>query len=389
MIIPFSAFPQDNMLFMGTVSNSSSGQPLSYVNITVGNIGTYSNLDGKFKLIIPAGNNSTSNILVMSSVSYNTVALLVDTIESGKEYEIKMKASVYSLEEVIIEGERLEIEAKEIVANAISRIAEYTPIDNYVLESFYRQAHYLTNPGSGELKYLHYMEAALLLQSYPGLPYVSRIKEIRRSDDQRVSSYSEKSDTKKLEIQQKFKFEDVFLRLDYLKPTSESKEDLFMMSPVVGNLNNDFIKRHKFKIDTITHYNDELVYVIKILPSKKSLDINTGLGKHFYVPIGRLFITGEDYYILEVQYSYILNCKEKDNLSCKINLARSQGQELFFDVVKYKKINGKLYLNYLLREEGDHLYVGGLAASGLIEDNASKPDELGFFRVRRELVIIR
>ena len=81
----------------GTVTDADSGSPLPGANITVKgtSIGTASDVDGKYKLSVPA-NAST---LVVSSVGYTTQEI---TLGVSNVVDVKLAASANELEEVVI-----------------------------------------------------------------------------------------------------------------------------------------------------------------------------------------------------------------------------------------------------------------------------------------------
>ena len=385
IIISNIGYSQGIKIFTGHIEDYSTGDFLAFVNITAGNISVFSNVDGDFKLLVPPVTQNTVDTIKISSLGYKTIRLLLDTIASTNTYQIRMEPDIYELDEVVITGKGIKIDAKTIVEKAITNLSNNTNTDEHILEAFFKQSHYFVSILSGDRKYLRYIESALLLLNQPGhLAYISIVKEVRESNDYRESPDYISNKNKYAETEQ-IDFEHDFLPLNYIQPYKPIKKEYFnnnsLLDPAIGNLNNNFVYRHKFKLDTITTYDNRLVYVIKILPTKKS----TTIGSKFYIPIGRLYIAGDDFSILEFQYSYILNPKKINSIAGKMHQIDIQGNVLFRDIIKYKEINGKLCLSYLMREQGDRLFMAGL--EGLKRGKSNFTEESGHFRIKRELVV--
>ena len=88
---------------------------------------------------------------------------------------------------------------------------------------------------------------------------------------------------------------------------------------------------------------------------------------------------------MEFQYSYILNPKKKKHYYYEINRTFIQGDVLFSDRVKYKEHDNNIYLRYIMREQGDILYYGGI--EGLVKRHPDFNAESVHFRIKRELVV--
>ena len=298
LVIPYHGYGQEVKIFEGRIEDHSTGDPLAFVNITVGNIGMYSNLDGNFKLLVPTGIQNASSTVEISSVGYKTIRLLLDTIKSTNTYRIRMEPDIYELDEVVITGKSIKIDAKDIVKKAIGNLSNYINTDEYILETFFKQSHYYVKILSREKKYLRYLEAALLLKSDTSQHnFKSIVKEVRKSNDYRDSYSFDQPDEAINKEDQNFNFENDFLTIDYARPYMVTQKEYSyvydLLDPIVGNLNNNFVYRHKFKLNTITKYNDRLVYVIDVLPSKKSTVTEIKVLKDFFIPKGRLYIAGD------------------------------------------------------------------------------------------------
>jgi hypothetical protein len=115
-------------------------------------------------------------------------------------------------------------------------------------------------------------------------------------------------------------------------------------------LNESFLKGHKFKLDTISSYNDELVYVVKILPALGSKEYYE-FGRRLIIPVGKLFIRTHDFAILKMEYNYILNPKKRKTFDFQL-INELFGSRIIFQVIAiYKEYQGQIYLSYLSSKE--------------------------------------
>lgn len=393
LVINASAIAQPTE-FKGNLVEKETKLAIPYANIYSNHSGVYSNTDGSFDFKFDkTGKNDT---IIISCIGFKSIKILADSLNSGSFYRIEMSSHTTRLNEVIISDKRQKISAEEIVSKAIGRLREFYPTDEYALEAFYKQTNLLTNPTSKDTEYLRYLEAALYIISINKGKQTTVIREVRRSDDNRFQFFSKEQTAKREQIlkeEQRFDLSSNLLSLDYMKMqrdlSKNYKNTYSLLDPSIGNLNNDFVNRHKFKLDTIALYNDEIVYVIKVLPTKYSVGIKSGLLKDYFLPIGRLYISGSDFSILEIQYSYILNPKKKDKINLSLVKLMNQGEFVFKDVVKYKRKADKLYLSYIMREQGDTLFIGGYNYSNGLTKNDEQIKNNSYFKVKRELFVTK
>lgn len=379
ILCQFFCFSQTSNSFEGVIIDAETGDSIAFANIVSSNIGVYSNVDGFFRLTVN-GAKSTDSIKI-SHIGYQSTYCLWDSVDSIRTYKLLLNPITHDLDEVLIKGQKIKENADDIVSRAIENLNRNVKRDPYILESFLKETHYFEYLSDNKKTYLKYQESALQLINENLNHYRPIVREIRRSNDYRESSGLTPYHRDDKEYQNYFT-NDV-LRLDHLwhydigVPRYETNQDL--LSPSVGNLHNDFLNRHKFKLDKITKYDNQLVYVIKVLPTRRSITIEN----YLYIPIGLLYITGDNYSILEYQYSYIINPKKENSFNGRLHKTVSQGAVLFRDVIKYKELNGKIYLSYLMRDQGDPWFMGG--AEGIKRNNLN--DSSGYFRVRHELVV--
>ena len=375
-----------NIVFKGNVASSDSRSGLANAAVSFNSTGVYTNVDGNFKLII-----TKQGLIKVSHVGFFTISIASDTLVSDKEYRILLRPSITELNEVTIKARSLN--AKEIVSKAIANLPFLLNQNEFVLEALYRQTHYSIVPSINVKKYTHFSEAAILLHSLKfGSKYEPIVKEIRRSNDLRYSSYDNITPAKIAKQEQKLELSNGFLELDYTRDRKTLKTDnlFWNPNPILCRLDKRFTKTHEFRVDSVISLDKRNVFVVRVLPSRNSLRVETHLGVSPYVPDGFLYITDEDFCILEFHYAYVKKQSESNN-SLSISLLQyvSQGDYFFKDVVKYRLYDNKLYLSYMMRDVKDNTYTGGLNESGLLKSKSVDEDDFRYYRLKRELIVSR
>ena len=380
-IVPVLLFSQDFKTFQGLIIDSDSKDSIPFVNVIYGEQGVFSNIDGRFKLTVSSEEQSAKDSIQISHVGYQTYWVIWDSIDFENVYPIVMTPAIQDLDEIVVKGKKIKVDVDEIVRNAITNLPDRVETEPYVLESFLKETHYFEYLLKNQFRYLKYQESALMLEQNEKQHFNVVVKEVRQSDDFRevsgLTNYKREHEEDHKQIANEV------LRLDYQWPYEfpetvyKTNEDL--LDPILGNLNNDFISRHKFKLDRITRYDGRVVYVIKVLPTRKSIDI----GSFIFIPIGLLYITGDNHSILEYQYSYIINPRKRNGFDARLFTIVGQGSVLFRDIVRYNELDGQLYLNYIMRDRGDGSFMAGW--EGLRRNNLN--EDSGHFRVRYELTV--
>lgn len=372
--------------FKGNVASSESGIALESAAVRSNNSGVYTNADGSFKLFV-----SKQGLISVSHVGFSTISIASDTLTDNKDYKILLRPAITELNEITINA-RI-IKAEEIVTKAIGNLPHLLDNNEFVLEALYRQTHYSIIPSVNVKKYTYFSEAAVLLHHLMSeSTYQPIVKEIRRSNDSRYSSYNRVTSDDIAKEERRLELANGFLELDYTRYREPLKTDnlFWNPNPILCRLDRRFVKSHEFSVDSIVSWDNKDVFVIRVLPSKRSKKVETYLGVSPYVPEGLLYITDEDFHILEFHYAYVnKQTYSSNNLSANLLQYVSQGDYFFKDVVKYRMYNNKLYLSYFMREARDNTYGGGLNESGLVKSQSVDEDDFRYYRLKRELIVNR
>jgi hypothetical protein len=109
LIISSSVVTFGQKTIIGKVYNENTKETISYANIGVvnSNVGTISNLDGSFSIIIP--NNLSNDSLTFSSLGYNRKVVSLRQLASGKEYPISLTEKTTLLQTILVTAKKLKV----------------------------------------------------------------------------------------------------------------------------------------------------------------------------------------------------------------------------------------------------------------------------------------
>lgn len=368
----------------GILLDSESMQPISYAHIYMNEHGTYSNEEGQFKFVLQK--TEKYRLLTISCIGYAKKDIQIDTL-SARNTTIYLEPITQQLEALYVKSGPLLTDAKTIVKRAIEHIPHNQSSSTRSYTAFISQSHYINFLPEYRTKYLKYREAILTLNARADHTYNSHTHEIRVSNDIR-KQYTKHRPQSAKNLSYDFDFEDNFLRLDYINkyPPIAKRSDYMsgFLNADIGNLNNDFIRRHQFALEGTNWINEELVYEIKIMPSKHSTKPDYKPIRKLFIPSGKLYISADDYRIYQYEYGYLLNKSFNDELLYNSYKVITQGDTIFWDIVKYSNYDGQMWLSYIMRDQGDPDFRSGFES--LNEDTGYKTGS-GFFRIKTEMVI--
>ena len=134
-------FSQEEGFINGQLLDAKTGEPIVFASIHLKNrdVGVISNIDGGFK--IPMVYRSMGDILIISSMGYQTLELAISDIALYKMNLIRLVPAVFELPEAIVQAKRKrirELSAKQIVRNAIDAIPENYPLESFSTVGYYR-----------------------------------------------------------------------------------------------------------------------------------------------------------------------------------------------------------------------------------------------------------
>jgi|APTNR8051073442_1049403.scaffolds.fasta_scaffold04971_7 hypothetical protein len=361
----------------GQILDDKSTQPLPYANVKIKSKlrGTVSNLDGQFTLNILE--EDIRDTIVISYIGYYTISIAIqDAFTAQPNFTVRLKESLVTLKEVTVKPLQYLDNPSKIVSQAITKIPKNCYPDEFIIRGFFRQIH------REDDTYKRLIEAAITIHDkgysvsnkenridIPELRKSYDLREIRNESIWGILEGSSKikrknvegvfSDSSKQMVddirrrEQRFVSVRDFLSKDLIRSYLQDNDGRNF-----GLLNKDFIRNHKFKLDTISSYNEDEVYVVKILPSSKSEEYFAN-PRSLIIPVGKVYIRTSDFAILQLDYNYILNPKKKGSEDYNLRL-RTTGSGIAFSIsIMYSEHNGKLHLSSIRTFEPDPIAYGG------------------------------
>lgn len=324
---------------------SLTGESLPFANIYIKHtsIGTVSNEQGAFEMQF--SRDHKDDTLIVSYIGYQSAIFPISSFKT-KTIEIVLKEDILELTEITIQSGKVLKNADLIVRTAINKMKSTHNPEAHLLKGFYRH----TYEQDGAYKQL--IEAAITVYENQSGVYKFNVDQFRRSndfremyDEERLGSKNGTSATPTELLARDRARKSLTLQYWYRKNFT-SKSDNSNELTELGHLDTDFTKEHKFKLDTITTFENEYVYVIKILPSAHSKPYPS-MPQRIIIPVGRMYIRVDDFAILKMEYQYILNPKKRKTDDYRIYYAIHGTGLIFKTTALYKEFGDFFYLSYL------------------------------------------
>jgi len=355
--------------------------PLEYASIYIENttIGTISNSDGKFLLVVPT--EFAKDTIIISSIGYKNFKTRVD--EFDNEMEIILEEDVATLDEVVLIAETRPKTGNDIVLKALEKLPENMPDRPYIEKGFLRHK----ERNRTEFKWL--IESAITLYdsgfgSNSAENLMLNVDQVRKSYDLRdvdsiliytsylknknrnlrIKSENLKRDTiKTSSLVKAIKWNDT--RVNGLENLFRGKLNLLRNS---GNLKalfgDEILENHHFELDTVLVNNDRKIYKIKIEEGSHYVDLKTkGIYNDGYKAKGWIYIYWDTYAIKKIEYQLIAASENQMSRS-KTLFDTNVGHKL---EISYMEYQDKMYPNYIYYETPKLVNVG---------DKTQRPNEV-------------
>ena len=359
--------------------------PIEATNIYIQNttIGTISNSDGKFVLIVPKQHESDT--LVISSIGYKTFKTLVNEFDNTAE--IYLEEDIASLDEVLLFAETRPKTGNDIVLRALKKLPENLPDSSYIQKGFLRHKERNTK----EFKWL--IESAITLydssyQSSSEKNLKINVDQVRKSYDLRdvdslftyasylkdqsidfnIKAKNLRRDTiQKASLVKAIKWNDD--RVNGLENLFQGKLNLLRNSNISEALFDEkILESHQFKLDTILVDNGREIYKIKITKGEDYIGLGTkGIYNEGFQANGWIYIYWDNYAIKKIEYELIASSdaqkrRSKDLFGTNIN------HKL---IISYIDIDDKMYPKYVYYETPKLVNVG---LKAITKDNLEDKD---------------
>lgn len=391
------AMGQSEIEIKNKIVDFTTFMPVESASIYVQNstIGTISNSDGKFVLIVPK--RLENDTLIISSIGYKSFKTLVKDFDTTME--IFLEEDIASLDEILLIAETRPKTGNDIVIRAIEELEDNLP------EQAYLQKGFLRHRERNKREYRWLIESALTLydSSYAAGSrdhLKINVDETRKSYDLRDvdSLYSYTAylrNVKDINIRSKTLVRDTI-------PTSSLVEAIKWNDKRVNGLDKlfrgklnlvrnanmsralfgkDMLEKHQFELDTILVENEKKLYKIRIQGGEDYVGLNTpGIYNEGFEAKGWIYINWDDYAVKRIEYE----------LNAASEIQRRRSKSLYDTllnhklVMTYKDFNGKMYPNYIYYETPKLVNVGDRSSDRDRDDYVPEyeKDELFYFTIQ-------
>jgi hypothetical protein len=424
-VFPYSGYSQNKL--KGHISNSDR-EAIPYASLVLkgSSRGTISNPNGDFELAL--ADKQKGQYLSISCIGYKTETFSVDSLwkvqRDSQTINLILPSHAYQLHEVVVNKQEIVKDPRQIFAKAIEQLPSLLDASPHIGKYYFRQTH------RDDSSMNRLIEAAVSIYD-PGINYKIKdckfnIDQLQSSLDNRIFDYEVLLGVYRLIqkrknivkdsilinassyndpiVQQhlinafdnnKASFSKFFTSTNMIRSAQkERRKSSKKINPWFVNggplISKTFLKRHKFKLDTIIQYNGEPVYKIKILPNKNYPGLEGQRDK--FIPIGIAYIKLKDYALFDLDYGYINNPKYKGYRFRGKRHGGFKGKFYYHYQFKisFKEYNNKYYLSYLYSKRGDYnsslrmktgngrqLLIQELVNTDIITDRETVQNQLG------------
>jgi len=332
-------------------------------------IGTISNVDGKFLLIVPKQHEKDT--LVISSIGFKSFKTPVNAFDNA--VDIYLEEDIASLDEILLVAEPRPTTGNEIVLKAIEKLQFNLPDSAYIQKGFLRHKE------RNKLEFKWLIESAITVYdsgfASNSTDYLKiNVDQVRKSYDLRdvdsvfsYIAYSNRNVKPSLKIKdvdrsslntnqliKAIKWNDT--RVNGLQNLFQGKLNL------LRNANNtkalfgeNVLQNHQFKLDTILVDNERKIYKVKISESKDFVGLDTkGIYNEGYVANGWLYIYYDNYAIKKIEYELVAASPEQ-KIRSKSLFDTQINHKLVMTFMEYED---KMYPNYIYYETPKLVNVG-------------------------------
>ncbi len=396
-IFCLNAFAQTEM--KSRIVDFNTFMPIESASIYVENttIGTVSNSDGKFVLLVPK--EFANDTLIVSSIGYRSFKTPVGDFVNDED--IFLEEDIASLDEVILVAETRPKTGNDIVLRALEELEDNLPDQPYLQKGFLRHK----ERNKKEYKWL--IESAITLydSSYAsGAADNLRInvEENRKSYDLRdvdslfaYAAYLKyKTNNKRLRARNlrrdtiaraslinAIKWND--RRINGLGNLFKGKLNLVRNAGVSHALfGKDVLDKHQFELDTVLVENEKKLYKIKISKSKEFVGLNTrDVYNEGFEANGWLYIDWGSYAIKKIEYELV----------AASDVQKRRSRSLYDTLVNHRlmisfmEYQDKMYPKYIYYETPKLVNVGDRSSDKKKEEDADAKDEQFYYTVQEIL----
>jgi hypothetical protein len=385
----------------GKIVDFTTLLPIESASIYLENttIGTVSNVDGKFLLVVPR--EFTKDSLIISSIGYTSFKTTLQDYDPTSD--VFLVEEIASLDEVILVADPRPTTGNEIVVKAIEKLKGNLPDGPYLQKGFLRHK----ERNKKEYKWL--IESAITLydSSYAsGARDNLRINvdEVRKSYDLRevdsLYTYAAylRYNARKVNLKSKNLRRDTIATVNLIKAINwndrriNGLENLFQGKlNLVRNSNisqalfgKNILDKHQFDLDTVLVDDGRKLYKIRISQSKDFIGLNTkDIYNEGYEAEGWLYIYWDNYAFKKIEYELVAASDVQKRRS-KSLFDTQVNHKL---IITYKEYQDKMYPTYFYYETPKLVNVGDRSSDREKneEETGSKKDTQFYYTIQEIL----
>jgi hypothetical protein len=319
----------------GKAVDRETGLALPYASVGIQGkpIGTVANAAGEFDFYLPA--SYARDTFFVSFLGYETYRAVVESTHSDTVFRMGVKST--QLAEVVVREQRLS--AREIVQRALERIAQNYPTEPYLMEGFFRMWGKHEMPESfvrqhGAKRHGSLLEAAVTVYDEG---YITKRRGKRLEEDVFLQEIRKNQlPPGQLEYREKHNWLNTLLAGNYVRYNQARGNIDFLKGPL------DFPNDLDYQFREAVEENGETMYFIDV----SSISIG-GIFTTKSTAAYRLYISQQDYAILRID---LTGHSSKDGFVHQLSTDSRWRCISVDNTLRFRRYNGKLYLNYLRME---------------------------------------
>lgn len=316
--------PSKIIKIVGKITNNRTKTPIPFTNVgIVGSyIGAASNLDGVFEFKIPS--ELKDKTIQASAVGFSTFTKKVSECSTSDTLQIVLTPINYKINEVNIEAASLVLQKR--IQTATERISENYLQTPFNYDVYYRSEKFVDNAQT------RLREAAVRIYDDKGY--------------ERAAAYQvfKERGYKFLQVRKNFESFSLADGSSYL-------DELIEMDIVRGRgniLNKNNLKLYDLKLDMITEYENDSIWVISYKSKRPTLSTTGDYYATSYS--GKIYIKTKDFAVVKNETHVVASNYSTQGRSFYVNEKRQSWKPLTitydFKVI-YKQHNNKYYLSYI------------------------------------------
>lgn len=400
-LIIFSINASAQIEIKSTILDTIAKYPVVGANVYIQNttIGSISNIDGNFVLLVPQKHKNDT--LVISSIGYKSFKAIVNEFDNSKN--VYLEEDVASLDEVVIVASTRPKTGNDIVLRALDKLEVNLPEEPYLQKGFLRHKE------KNKKQYKWLIESAITLYDSSYASGANKnlkinVDEVRKSYDLRdidslfsfytyLKYYENMKNLKSTQlVRNRIKTSSLIKAIRWNDNRINGLTNLFK-GPLnlVRNSNMKYalfgenvLNNHQFHLDTILVDNGRKLYKIKISEGKEYVGLNTkNIYNEGYHPQGWMYIYWDNFAIKKIEYELVPASKAQ----------KSRSKSLFNSNINHKLIltftefNEKMYPKYIYYETPKLVSIGDRSSDKLrTEETQVKDEEEQFYVAIQEIL---